>query len=115
MARLKDVDQVINSRRRLSELRPDALAGELKRIFDELSLLSQDDAHSKAAAAEYADQVISPSILRHRDKSIRILSACCAANILRIYAPEAPYDTQQLEVNDSCITSRDFSESCCNN
>ena len=116
MARLKDFSQVTNARKRLAELQSDILANELKRIFDELSLLAQDDIHAKAEAADYADQVILPSILKHKDKSIRILASCCVANILRIYAPEAPYNTQQLDVNNLYIVLfRTFSGLCCNN
>jgi sister-chromatid-cohesion protein PDS5 len=36
--------------------------------------------------------------LTHESKDVRLLVACCIADILRIYAPEAPY-------NDPCRTS----------
>lgn len=112
MARLKDFGQVVSARKRLTELQPDLLANELKRIFDELSILAQDDMHAKAEAADYADQVILPSILRHKDKSIRILASCCVANILRIYAPEAPYSAQQLDVNNYAFHSLGLFPDC---
>lgn len=37
--------------------------------------------------------------LNHSSKDVRLLVACCIADILRIYAPEAPYkDTEQVKV-----------------
>ena len=39
-------------------------------------------------------------ILKHKDKEVRAYAACCLADILRIYAPDAPYDSDQLRVND---------------
>jgi sister-chromatid-cohesion protein PDS5 len=38
--------------------------------------------------------------LNHVSKDVRLLVACCIADILRIYAPEAPYkDQEQVKVN----------------
>ena len=37
--------------------------------------------------------------LNHPSKDVRLLVACCVADILRIYAPEAPYkDQEQVKV-----------------
>jgi len=33
--------------------------------------------------------------LNHPSKDVRLLIACCIADILRIYAPEAPYKDQE--------------------
>lgn len=32
----------------------------------------------------------------HRDKTVRLLVACCLANVLRLYAPDPPYDAEDL-------------------
>jgi sister-chromatid-cohesion protein PDS5 len=37
------------------------------------------------------------SLLANKDKHIKILLACCFAELLRLYAPEAPYDQPQLK------------------
>ena len=38
--------------------------------------------------------------LNHPSKDVRLLVACCIADILRIYAPEAPYkDQEQVKVS----------------
>lgn len=38
-------------------------------------------------------------IIKHADKDVRFYAACCLAHVLRIYAPEPPYDTNQLWVS----------------
>lgn len=40
-----------------------------------------------------------PFIIKHPDKDIRLTAACCLAHVLRIYAPDAPYDKNQLWVS----------------
>ncbi len=44
-------------------------------------------------------QLASPSLIKHKDRAVRILTACALANILRLFAPEAPYSSDQLEVS----------------
>lgn len=44
----------------------------------------------------YAENLVHSSILCHRDQHVRLLTACCLSEILRIYAPDAPYTTEQL-------------------
>jgi sister-chromatid-cohesion protein PDS5 len=42
--------------------------------------------------------------LNHQSKDVRLLIACCIADILRIYAPEAPYkDSEQMKVGMNTI------------
>jgi sister-chromatid-cohesion protein PDS5 len=36
--------------------------------------------------------------IKAKDKDIRLLTSCCLADIIRLYAPDAPYDQQQLLV-----------------
>ena len=45
-----------------------------------------------------AQSLVSPFILKHRDKDVKAYAACCLADILRIFAPEAPYGEEQLKV-----------------
>lgn len=46
-----------------------------------------------------ADQLAAPGLIKHMDKAVRILTACCIANILRLFAPDAPYSIDQFEVS----------------
>jgi sister-chromatid-cohesion protein PDS5 len=57
------------------------------------------------AAKEHEDYVpvcvhlASFGFLNHESKDVRLLVACCIADILRIYAPEAPYkDPETVKV-----------------
>jgi len=37
--------------------------------------------------------------LKHASKDVQLLIACCIADVLRVYAPEAPYkDPEQVKV-----------------
>jgi len=37
--------------------------------------------------------------LMHQSKDVQLLIACCIADVLRVYAPEAPYkDPEQVKV-----------------
>lgn len=37
--------------------------------------------------------------LQHQSKDVQLLIACCIADVLRVYAPEAPYkDPDQIKV-----------------
>lgn len=37
--------------------------------------------------------------MRHSSQSVRALAACCLADMLRLYAPDAPYDDPELKVH----------------
>jgi hypothetical protein len=41
---------------------------------------------------------VSPDLLQYEDADVKLFVACCAADVLRIYAPEAPYADEQLKV-----------------
>ena len=45
-----------------------------------------------------AKTLVSTSLLRHKDKAVRIMVACCLADVLRIFAPNAPYEMSTLRV-----------------
>jgi hypothetical protein len=44
-------------------------------------------------------------IIKHADKDVRFFAACCFAHVLRIYAPEPPYDNKQLWVSSQIVIS----------
>ncbi|XP_066923364.1 sister chromatid cohesion protein PDS5 homolog B-like [Clytia hemisphaerica] len=45
----------------------------------------------------FTASVASPFIFHHKDKDVKSFAACCFADILRIYAPEPPYNEDQLK------------------
>ncbi|TFK49359.1 hypothetical protein OE88DRAFT_1646400 [Heliocybe sulcata] len=73
----------------------DALLKKLKNLHTELAELDQDlvDANSLSGARK---ELINTSILLHKDKGVKAYTACCLADILRLYAPDAPYTHTEL-------------------
>ena len=51
-------------------------------------LKSQEIADRPKNLKQLALQLISPKIIDHHDKDVRLLSSCCIADILRVFAPE---------------------------
>jgi sister-chromatid-cohesion protein PDS5 len=45
-----------------------------------------------------AAQLIQSHLVKNSDRNISILVACCLYDIVRVYAPDAPYEPHQLEV-----------------
>ena len=45
-----------------------------------------------------ADQLAASGLIKHKDRAVRVLVACCIANFLRLFAPDAPYSVEQFEV-----------------
>ncbi len=42
--------------------------------------------------------LIDVGIVRHKVPEVKLLAACCFADILRVFAPDAPYPSSQLQV-----------------
>ncbi|KAG8584945.1 hypothetical protein GDO81_004834 [Engystomops pustulosus] len=53
--------------------------------------MDQDSEEEKERYLNLALHLASDFFLKHPDKDVRLLVACCLADIFRIYAPEAPY------------------------
>jgi sister-chromatid-cohesion protein PDS5 len=62
-----------------------------------LSELEQDANQSKDLES-CAAALVQDAIINHKEKDVKIFAACCLADVIRIYAPEAPYDDNQLQV-----------------
>ena len=52
--------------------------------------MGQDD--SNAEFEQLAFYLSSEFFLDHANKDVRLLTACCIADVFRIFAPEAPYN-----------------------
>lgn len=66
-------------------------------IHDYLSPIDQDHV-DRSELIGLAEQLASPGLIKHKDRAVRVLIACCIANILRLFAPDAPYSIDQFEV-----------------
>lgn len=73
----------------------DALLKKLKTLHDQLAVLDQEkvDVNSLSTART---ELIHVSLLLHKDRGVKAYAACCLADILRLYAPEAPYTQHEL-------------------
>ena len=48
--------------------------------------------------ARVADALGSAKLLKHRDPDVKLLTACCLSDVMRIYAPNTPYDDDALKM-----------------
>ncbi|KAL9973177.1 hypothetical protein ACROYT_G019595 [Oculina patagonica] len=85
-------------------LSKDELIKRLKNLTHELSNADQTDGAAKYGTV--AQSLVSPFILKHRDKDVKAHAACCLADILRIFAPDAPYDEEQLKAVFTMIVNQ---------
>ncbi|KAG2124196.1 armadillo-type protein [Suillus clintonianus] len=76
-------------------LATDALLKKLKALHTELAGLDQElvDVNSLSSVRT---QLVNTSILLHKDRGVKAYAACCLADILRLYAPDAPYTHTEL-------------------
>ncbi|KAG1858786.1 armadillo-type protein [Suillus subalutaceus] len=76
-------------------LATDALLKKLKALHTELAELDQElvDVNSLSTVRT---QLVNTSILLHKDRGVKAYAACCLADILRLYAPDAPYTHTEL-------------------
>lgn len=80
-------------------------ASSTQTLHKELAPLDQDliDTSSLDAVKK---ELVSPSLLQAKDKGVKALTACCIADLLRLYAPDAPYTEAQLTVSNSPLMGR---------
>lgn len=77
-------------------LSTDTLLKKLKVLHTELAELDQElvDVNSLSSVRT---QLINTSLLLHKDRGVKGYTACCLADILRLYAPDAPYTQNELK------------------
>jgi sister-chromatid-cohesion protein PDS5 len=77
----------------------------LYELHNSLARLNQDAAQRPKGLESISNQLIDPKILNHSDKDVRLLTSCCLVDILRIFAPEAPFgDEEMVRVFEVIIT-----------
>ncbi|KAK9239716.1 armadillo-type protein [Lipomyces kononenkoae] len=79
--------------------KPIAVSELLKRlqaVHVELSKFDQGSVDLRTVD-KVAQDLVSNNLLHHRDKGVRAYVGCCLADILRLYAPDAPYTATQLQ------------------
>lgn len=78
----------------------DEMIKRLKMVVKTFMDMDQDSEDEKQQYLPLALHLASEFFLRNPNKDVRLLVACCLADIFRIYAPEAPYTSHdKLKVN----------------
>ncbi|TID15823.1 hypothetical protein CANINC_004353 [Pichia inconspicua] len=75
----------------------------LEKLYNELSEMEQDDVDT-SSLNRVKDDLINRKLLRHTNKGVQAYVSCCIADILRLYAPDAPYDESTLQAIFRLIT-----------
>ncbi|TMW43650.1 hypothetical protein DOY81_011270 [Sarcophaga bullata] len=76
------------------DLGTDELIRRLKTLSNALQAMGQDD----SICQEYIPlslHLADYNFLHHQSRDVQLLVACCIADVLRVYAPEAPYKDQE--------------------
>lgn len=76
-------------------LSTDTLLKKLRALHTELADLDQEvvDVNSLSNARK---ELVHTSILLHKDRGVKAYAACCLSDLLRLYAPDAPYTHDEL-------------------
>ena len=72
------------------------LLPKLKEIHSELSKIEQEEA-DLASLSELVKETNLKFLLQHKDNGVKSYLCCIIADLLRLYAPEPPYDNDVLE------------------
>ncbi|GAB1290510.1 Sister chromatid cohesion protein PDS5 homolog B [Apodemus speciosus] len=75
----------------------------LKMVVKTFMDMDQDSEEEKELYLNLALHLASDFFLKHPDKDVRLLVACCLADIFRIYAPEAPYTSPDKLKRFLCV------------
>ncbi|KNC87110.1 hypothetical protein SARC_00785 [Sphaeroforma arctica JP610] len=73
----------------------DELLKRLKALLVDLQKQKQHETVS-SEIAHFAETLVDTSLLKHKDKDVKIYVACCLAEVLRLYAPQTPYNDEVL-------------------
>ncbi|KAJ3118169.1 hypothetical protein HDU96_003456 [Phlyctochytrium bullatum] len=93
MQRLRFNRQIVSSA--VKPISTIELVKRLKELHGKLAQLNQEDV-DKSSLQQVRTDLVSRSLFMHKDKAVRILTACCLADILRLFAPDAPYRQSDL-------------------
>ena len=64
----------------------------LAKAFQEMA----QDENNASEFKQLALYLVSEFFLDHRNKDVRLLVACCIADIFRVFAPEAPFTESEV-------------------
>jgi sister-chromatid-cohesion protein PDS5 len=75
--------------------------GELLRrldaLYKELAQMDQEECDLESLRP-VAKELGAPRLIAHKDRGVKAYTACCLVEILRMFAPTAPYTQKELKV-----------------
>ncbi|KAH4180122.1 hypothetical protein HBI81_180510 [Parastagonospora nodorum] len=77
----------------------------LKTLLDELRTMDQEEAH-RDSLMPVAQELAHQSLLQHKDNGVRAWAVCCVVDMLRLFAPDAPYPASKLKEIFSVIINK---------
>ena len=72
----------------------------LRTLHQELMEMDQETVDT-TSLKKIARELIKPALLVHKERGVKAYTACALVDILRLYAPEAPYTGAELKVRFS--------------
>lgn len=90
---------------------PSEVRAHLVTMHKELAGLDQGSIDTSELDA-YCRELIRPALLRHKDLGVQSIVACILADVLRLYAPNAPFSPSEIKVRYTRLPRRS-SVSCC--
>ncbi|MCO5560048.1 hypothetical protein L7F22_013654 [Adiantum nelumboides] len=95
-----DIKELVHVGKRLTDppSSKDSLCKLLKQALLLLSSVSQSPVESTMSAMQLSVAALAkPKLLKHKDKDVKLLVATCISEVMRIVAPEAPYEDDILK------------------
>ena len=75
--------------------------GELLRrlgdLYNEIAALQQEDIDLESLRAP-AKELVAQRLIAHKDRGVKAWTACCLVEMIRIFAPNAPFTGKELKV-----------------
>ncbi|WFD20626.1 Sister chromatid cohesion protein pds5 [Malassezia caprae] len=75
---------------------PNEVRARLTVLHKELAGLDQGTIDTSELDA-YCRELIRPALLRHKDRGVQSMTACILADVLRLYAPNAPFSPSEIK------------------
>jgi sister chromatid cohesion protein PDS5 len=69
----------------------------LQALYNEIARKEQEDIDVESLRPKAAD-LVSERLLKHRNHGVQAWTACCIVEVLRLFAPDAPYTPKQMKV-----------------
>ncbi|KAF1938301.1 sister chromatid cohesion and DNA repair protein [Clathrospora elynae] len=68
----------------------------LRALLDELRTIDQEEA-DRESLMPVAESLAHQSLLQHKDNGVRAWTVCCIVDMLKLFAPDAPYPASKLK------------------